>query len=355
MARKYQGVNINNSVFEYPADYSNVEALDCGAFGIVCKAKHVQTQMPVAIKRISECFQNQQHAERAYREITFLKTFRHPNLLSLWDVYVSPSKILYVVTQLFPYSLRKVLEANGRLQEDQVRFFTYSLIRGLKYAHSLGVIHRDLKPENILVSEKCDIKICDLGASRVHGKNEDMTGYVTTRYYRAPEIILSWQHYGLAVDMWSAGCIFSEMLTGKILFYGNDHVHQLFLIFYLIGTPDQATIDAVALPHVREYISQLQYFPKQNFSKCFAGVDPQAIDLLEKLLKFNPAERITAAEAIKHPYFAEYRDPDDEPEENEEMEMIGGPQYNLRDWIALIQNEVQNFVPCVGVQDESDS
>lgn len=125
--------------------------------------------------------------------------------------------------------------------------------RGLKFVHSAGVVHRDLKPSNILINDNCDLKICDFGLARI--QDPQMTGYVSTRYYRAPEIMLTWQRYDVGVDIWSVGCIFAEMLEGKPLFPGKDHVHQFSIITDLLGTPPDeiiATIgnETVSLAHV---------------------------------------------------------------------------------------------------------
>jgi p38 MAP kinase len=118
----------------------------------------------------------------------------------------------------------------------------------LKYVHSAGVVHRDLKPSNILVNENCDLKICDFGLARI--QDPQMTGYVSTRYYRAPEIMLTWQKYDIEVDIWSAGCIFAEMLEGKPLFPGKDHVNQFSIITELLGTPPDDVINTIASENV---------------------------------------------------------------------------------------------------------
>lgn len=145
--------------------------------------------------------------------------------------------------------------------------------RGLKYVHSAGVVHRDLKPSNILVNENCDLKICDFGLARL--ADPQMTGYVSTRYYRAPEIMLTWQKYDVAgkyssdfptflrvdrsslmlpvlssVDIWSAGCIFAEMLEGRPLFPGKDHVNQFSIITELLGTPPEDVIQTICSENV---------------------------------------------------------------------------------------------------------
>lgn len=132
-----------------------------------------------------------------------------------------------------------------RLDKQYIQCFLYQILRGLKYIHSAGVIHRDLKPSNILVNANCDLKICDFGLARVSSDSQ-MTGYVSTRYYRAPEIMLTWRRYDKAVDIWSVGCILAEMLEGAPLFPGKDHVDQFKIIALLLGFPEDKVIATIA-------------------------------------------------------------------------------------------------------------
>lgn len=152
--------------------------------------------------------------------------------------------------QFIQYFLYQILVCTSRSQkprgrEHQLIFF---IQRGLKYVHSAGVVHRDLKPSNILINENCDLKICDFGLARI--QDPQMTGYVSTRYYRAPEIMLTWQKYDVEVDVWSAGCIFAEMLSGKPLFPGKDHVNQFSIITELLGSPPEEVIKTICSANV---------------------------------------------------------------------------------------------------------
>jgi len=144
--------------------------------------------------------------------------------------------------------------------------------RGLKYVHSAGVVHRDLKPSNILVNENCDLKICDFGLARI--QDPQMTGYVSTRYYRAPEIMLTWQKYDTEVDIWSAGCIFAEMLEGKPLFPGKDHVNQFSIITELLGTPPDDVIETIGSENTLRFVRSLPKREKVPFSERFKNADP---------------------------------------------------------------------------------
>jgi p38 MAP kinase len=140
-------------------------------------------------------------------------------IIALSDVFILPLEDIYFVTELLGTDLHRLLTSRP-LEKQFIQYFLYQILRGLKYVHSAGVVHHDLKPGNILVNENCDLKICDFGLARI--QDPQMTGYVSTRYYRAPEIMLTWQKYDVAVDIWSMECIFAEMLEGRPLFPGKD-------------------------------------------------------------------------------------------------------------------------------------
>ncbi|KAJ5909020.1 hypothetical protein N7495_001702 [Penicillium taxi] len=231
------------------------------------------------------------------------------------DVFISPSEDLYLVMDCISTDLHYLIQLRKKPLEGQfVLFFTYQILRGLKYIHSAGVIHRDLKPSNILINENCDVKICDFGLAR--GKEQQMTGYITTRYYRAPEIMLTWQKYSYSMDIWSVGCILAEMLTRKVLFPGKDHVNQFELITELLGKPPKEVMEKVYSKETLEFVKSLPE-PNNQLSSRLASrlgdVDPEAINLLEEMLDLDPQKRITAADALSHDYVSIYHDADDEP------------------------------------------
>lgn len=154
--------------------------------------------------------------------------------------------------------LAQILKSDQPLTQDHTKFFIYQLLRGLKFIHSADVIHRDLKPRNLLVNANCDLKICDFGLSRAilesQKKSVELTDYVTTRWYRAPELLLSWPDYTTAVDVWSVGIIFAELLKRKPFLPGNNSSDQLLRIFDIIGTPTDAEIEKIPYEQYRTFI-----------------------------------------------------------------------------------------------------
>lgn len=184
------------------------------------------------------------------------------------------------------------------------------------------MLHRDLKPGNLLVNADCELKICDFGLSRgfdpeqntvMSGQQEFMTEYVATRWYRAPEIMLSHQNYTTAIDLWSVGCILAELLGRRPLFKGHDYVDQLNQILYYIGTPPEPMLCRVASPRAQQYIRSLPYKKPVPFEHLYPEATPLALDMLRRLLSFDPEQRITCDEALEHPYLAVWHDPNDEP------------------------------------------
>lgn len=219
---------------------------------------------------------------------------------------------------LMESDLHQIIHSAQVLTSEHTRYFLYQLLRGLKYVHSANVIHRDLKPSNLLVNENCELKIGDFGMARGLSSHPEeshsfMTEYVATRWYRAPELLLSLNHYTLAIDLWSVGCIFAEMLGRKQLFPGKHYVHQLQLILTVLGTPPEVLIGAIRADRVRSYVQSLPSRSAVPLAKLYPNAEPDALDLLAAMLRFDPRERISVTQALEHPYLAKYHDPDDEP------------------------------------------
>lgn len=180
----------------------------------------------------------------------------------------------------------------------------YQLLKGLKYMHSANIVHRDIKPSNILATENCEICFCDFGLARQieESENEDnkhakaLTEYVVTRYYRAPEVMLSSHEYSCAIDIWSLGCTFAELLTRQILFKGTNYIQMIKLIFETIGKPPDDQLAFITNQNARKYVQGLQTKPRTPIGTVLKYPNPDALDLLDKLLEINPQRRISAAE-----------------------------------------------------------
>ncbi|WVZ99731.1 hypothetical protein U9M48_044991 [Paspalum notatum var. saurae] len=292
--------------------YKIQEVIGKGSYGVVCSAIDLQTRQRVAIKKIHNIFEHVSDAARILREIKLLRLLRHPDIVEIKHIMLPPSrkdfKDIYVVFELMESDLHQVIKANDDLTKEHYQFFLYQLLRALKYIHTANVYHRDLKPKNILANSNCKLKICDFGLARVAFNDTPTTvfwtDYVATRWYRAPELCGSFfSKYTPAIDIWSIGCIFAEVLTGKPLFPGKNVVHQLDLMTDLLGTPSMDTISRVRNDKARRYLSGMRKKDPVPFSQKFPNADPLALKLLEKLLAFDPKDRPTAEEALRDPYF----------------------------------------------------
>ncbi|KAL4788636.1 kinase-like domain-containing protein [Aspergillus varians] len=308
---------ILGTTFETTSRYASLQPVGLGSAGIVCSAYDMISEQAVAIKKMMKPFSSAAIAKRTYREVKLLTQLRHDNLINMSDIFISPLEDVYLVTELLGTDLHRLLSAKP-LEGKFVQYFTYQLLRGLKYIHSAGVIHRDLKPGNLLINENCDLKICDFGLARLHEPR--MTGYVSTRYYRAPEIMLTWQQYGHEVDLWSVGCIVAEMLLGRPLFPGTDHINQFWLITDLLGNLPDEVIDRITTNNTRRMVKSMAKGNPRPLKEVLPGAEDEAINLIEQLLVYDPDRRISAEQALKHPFMAPYHDPTDEPAAEEKFD-----------------------------------
>ncbi|KAF0697044.1 Aste57867_12228 [Aphanomyces stellatus] len=346
----------NFDTWECGPQYKFVRPMGQGSYGQVAEAYDTIRQKRVAIKRVINVFDRAQDCIRLFREIYILRHVRHSNLVTLLDV-IPPRNYesfrdLYLVFEFADTDLQKLFCLPQYLNIRHVQVFLHQLLHGLKHMHNCAIIHRDLKPANILLNESLSLKICDFGLARVTVEDNNlpdlpstpdggtaagaapstkfhrqMTKHVVSRYYRAPELILL-QEYGRAVDMWSIGCIMGELLNmqaencqhylnRKPIFPGRScttlsptdtvtykkEMDQLFVIFNVIGTPDEEDI-----AHMTKFAPLLRQVPRKapvNLHELYPGAPSEALDLLSKLLKFNPAKRLTVDEALAHPFLAE--------------------------------------------------
>ncbi|XP_029490450.1 mitogen-activated protein kinase 12 isoform X3 [Oncorhynchus nerka] len=308
-----------------------------------------RTGTKVAIKKLHRPFQSELFAKRAYRELRLLKHMKHENVIGLVDVFTADLSLdrfhdFYLVMPFMGTDLGKLMKLQ-QLSEDKVQFLVYQMLKGLKYIHSAGIIHRDLKPGNLAVNQECELKILDFGLARQ--ADSEMTGYVVTRWYRAPEVILSWMHYTQTVDIWSVGCIMAEMLSGKPLFKGNDHLDQLTEIMKVTGTPTQEFITKLQSQDAKNYVKSLPKVQKKDLQALFSTVNPQAVTVIERMLLLDPESRVTAAEALALPYFSEFREPEEETEAQPYDHSVDNSDLPLEQWKRHTFTEILSFQPIV--------
>ncbi|KAF5929648.1 hypothetical protein HPG69_002369 [Diceros bicornis minor] len=310
---------LNKTIWEVPERYQNLSPVGSGAYGSVCAAFDTKTGLRVAVKKLSRPFQSIIHAKRTYRELRLLKHMKHENVIGLLDVF-TPARSLeefndvYLVTHLMGADLNNIVKCQ-KLTDDHVQFLIYQILRGLK----------DLKPSNLAVNEDCELKILDFGLAR--HTDDEMTGYVATRWYRAPEIMLNWMHYNQ---------------TGRRLFESSNII-------------EQSHFENPLFLQARNYIQSLTQMPKMNFANVFIGANPLAVDLLEKMLVLDSDKRITAAQALAHAYFAQYHDPDDEPVADPYDQSFESRDLLIDEWKSLTYDEVISFVPPPLDQEEMES
>ncbi|XP_004503295.1 mitogen-activated protein kinase 9 isoform X2 [Cicer arietinum] len=304
------------------SQYQVQEIIGKGSYGVVCSAIDTHTGEKVAIKKINDVFEHVSDATRILREIKLLRLLRHPDIVEIRHIMLPPSRRefrdIYVVFELMESDLHQVIKANDDLTPEHHQFFLYQLLRGLKFIHTANVFHRDLKPKNILANADCKLKICDFGLARVSFNDAPSaifwTDYVATRWYRAPELCGSFfSKYTPGIDIWSIGCIFAEMLTGRPLFPGKNVVHQLDIMTDLLGTPPPESIARIRNEKARRYLNSMRKKQPVPFSQKFPNIDPLALRILERLLAFDPKNRPSAEEALSDPYFHGLSNIDREP------------------------------------------
>ncbi|XP_007242383.3 mitogen-activated protein kinase 6 [Astyanax mexicanus] len=326
MAEKFESL-MNIHGFDLGPRYMDLKPLGYGGNGLVFSAVDTDCDKRVAVKKI--ILTDPQSVKHALREIKIIRRLDHDNIVKVFET-LGPSgrrltedvtsltevNSVYIVQEYMETDLCKVLE-QGLLSEGHARLFMYQLLRGLKYIHSANVLHRDLKPANLFVNtEDLVLKIGDFGLARIMDPHYSHKGHLSeglvTKWYRSPRLLLSPNNYTKAIDMWAAGCIFAEMLTGKTLFAGAHELEQMQLILEsipVIHEEDRQELQSVIPVFIKNDMS----VPHTPLAKLMPGVSAEALDFLEKILTFNPMDRLTAEEALAHPYMSDYSFPLDEP------------------------------------------
>jgi len=375
----------------------------------------------VAVKKVIDPFRDHTDCKRLLREIRLLRCLYHPNVLHLTDIMPPPGKSpspeswkdVYLVTRLFDTNLHRVIYSGHALTDAHIQYILWQVFRALRYLHRAGVVHRDMKPTNLLLNRDCELALADFGLARYMGpalaagadtsevpgepslsprrspptvggmasldggaaaatadgtqagqaggrkKKGQLTKYVVTRWYRAPELLVQNRKYDAKVDLWSTGCMIAELLGCKALFPGKDSLHQLRVIVELLGVPSEEELSFIHNPQAVTYIRNLRpkeespggaagtrASPSERFARMYPAANPLLLDLMAQLLHFDPRLRPSAAEALAHPYLAAYADA---PEENlpmPEFEMrFEGEDPSTEELRQLIWQEVLHYHP----------
>merc|ERR1719384_2465298 len=247
----------------------------------------------------------------AIREIALLKELSHDNVVKLLDVFCSTSKLV-LVFEFVENDLKKYMKALGRqLTPASIKHLAFQLCRGVEFCHSNRVLHRDLKPQNLLIDQRLRLKIADFGLARAYSVPvPKYTHEVVTVWYRAPEILLGSSLYSVPVDMWSVGCILGEMATGQPLFSGDSEIHTIFKIFQKLGTPTTEEWPGVNdLPEFKPTFPKWRPKGWENIRNMKEQLGADGVELIAKLMFYDPRRRVSARAALQHQYFADAEKP----------------------------------------------
>ncbi|KAL9111549.1 MAG: hypothetical protein Q9227_004037 [Pyrenula ochraceoflavens] len=304
-------------------NYHKMEKVGEGTYGVVYKARDLaHNNRIVALKKIRLEAEDEGVPSTAIREISLLKEMQDPNIVRLYNIVHADGHKLYLVFEFLDLDLKKYMDAlpvteGGRgkqlpegsaemarlgLGEGMVKRFMLQMCEGIRYCHSHRILHRDLKPQNLLIDREGNLKLADFGLARAFGVPlRTYTHEVVTLWYRAPEILLGGRQYSTGVDIWSIGTIFAEMWTRRPLFSGDSEIDQIFKIFKVLGTPDDET-----WPGVTSFPDFKPTFPKwarDDLHKFLPKMTEDGVELLEMMLEYDPAHRISAKRAVNHSWF----------------------------------------------------
>ena len=296
-------------------NYLHMNKIHEGVYGVVFRAQEKSSGEVYAIKKVKMGKEKEGFPITSIREINLLLSLKHPNIVNVREVVIGSSlDKTYVVMEYIEHELKDLMEYTGyQFRQSEVKLLVKQLLQAVEYLHNKFVIHRDLKTSNLLYSNKGILKVCDLGLARKYvSSNKSYTPVVVTLWYRAPEILLGCDKYTPAIDIWSVGCIFAELVLKEPLLRGQSETEQIGLIFQMLGTPNNTTWPGWKelkyarninfKNHIGDKLSER--FPKTT-STGDALISDSGIDLLRQMLTYDPNKRITATKALKHPWFEE--------------------------------------------------
>jgi cyclin-dependent kinase len=287
--------------------YEKLEKVGEGTYGVVYKAQDHKGDI-YALKTIRLEAEDEGIPSTAIREISLLKELQHPNIVRLHDVLHTERK-LTLVFEFLDQDLKKVLDSHqGQgLEPENTRSFLVQLLKGIAHCHHHRVLHRDLKPQNLLINLKGHLKLADFGLARAFGiPVRSYTHEVVTLWYRSPDVLMGSRKYSTPVDIWSVGCIFAEMINGQSLFPGSTETDQLQRIFQKLGTPSEDSWTSVAdLP---EWNPNFQKYEAQPWTKIVPTLEDAGINLMAKMLEYDPNQRISGKAGVTHEYFRDLKD-----------------------------------------------
>lgn len=285
--------------------YHKIEKIGEGTYGVVYKAQEKKSGRIVALKKIRLNDENEGVPATTIREISILKTLKHSTIVNLETVLYKQNK-MYLAMEYLELDLRKYIDSirrsNKKISVDVVKFFTQQILTAIDYCHSRAILHRDLKPQNILIGNDLRLKLADFGLGRSVGiPLRTYTHDIVTLWYRPPELLLGMKYYSEAVDVWSAAAIIAELVLLVPIFQGDSEIDQIYKIFKILGTPNENIWPGVAdLPAFNQDIPQWGGIDLRGVLRC----NEHLVDMIEKMLLYNPAQRISAKKALKHAYLS---------------------------------------------------
>eukprot|EP00300_Choanocystis_sp_HF-7_P018236 c19976_g1_i3.p1 GENE.c19976_g1_i3~~c19976_g1_i3.p1 ORF type:complete len:367 (+),score=65.90 c19976_g1_i3:37-1137(+) len=322
--------------------YERFERIGIGAYGACWKAVCKKTAKIVAVKKLFDPFANREDGRRTCIEVMLVQTvLNHPNIIKLLNVLKAENEAdLYLVYEYMDTDLRSVIRAVPQiLQEIHKQYIAYQLFAALNFMHSSGVLYCGLKPHNILINTDCEIKLTDFGNARLIDSTSNEMGFIAARWYHSPEQLLGGTKFSTGVDMWAAGCVIAELLSGQPLFHesGSRHVQA---ILQVTGKPSRQDIQSMGL---REEMVIRPERPQIKLEELLPNASRDAIDLLGSLLKFNPKDRLSAAECLTHPYVVMFHEP---ASEQPEPSRIAGklPMMNINHDVIFPALEYKEMV-----------